>query len=206
MSLNTPEWVGNNARTKVSLFPIRSLWPPLLFQSTVVKRKYVKSGREKKTELGTLWPMAQTFLLRTVVPPMNVEHRKLSTRSITLAALVEVTLALVPGLVGRRSTGKNRSRCLGLLLSVLPAPRMRSCLGKKSMSSLISRDSMLLMAGFPKTSYPWLRSHTALLLHVCSFQRSGLVFTLCACSQIRFISVVYQKILVKRTFKAVSAK
>ena len=27
------------------------------------------------------------------------------------------------------------------------------------MSSLISRDSMLLIAGCPETSYPWLRVH-----------------------------------------------
>ena len=35
----------------------------------------------------------------------------------------------------------------------------------KSMSGLTHRDSMLLMAGFPETSYPWLRVHT---LRFCS--------------------------------------
>ena len=49
------------------------------------------------------------------------------------------------------------------------------------MSSLISRDSMLLIAGFPETSYPWLRFH---MLRFCStftlFNVLDLVFTFCA--------------------------
>jgi len=60
----------------------------------------VKSGQEKKTELGTLWHTAQNSLLQMAVLPTSVEHRKQPTQSITLAALVEVTLVLVAGLVG----------------------------------------------------------------------------------------------------------
>jgi hypothetical protein len=50
----------------------------------------------------------------------------------------------------------------------------------KSMSSLTRRDSMLLMAGFPETSYPWLRAHMLRSCSVCSFQRSGLGVHFCA--------------------------
>jgi hypothetical protein len=69
-------------------------------QSTVVIHKHVKSGQEKKTELGTLWHTAQNSLLQTVVLPTNVGHQKQPMQSITVAALVEVMLALLPGLVG----------------------------------------------------------------------------------------------------------
>jgi hypothetical protein len=66
---------------------------------------------------------------------------------------------------------------------------------------------MLLIAGFPETSYPWLRAH---ILHFCStftlFSVLDLVFTSVLCSQIRFTSVAYPKTLVKRTFKVVSEK
>ena len=76
-----------------------------------------------------------------------------------------------------------------------------------SMSSLTRRDSMLLMAGLPVTSYPWLRVH---MLRLCStftlFSVLDLVFTSVLCSQIRFTSAVYPKTLVKRTFKVVSEK
>lgn len=74
----------------------------------------------------------------------------------------------------------------------------------KSMSSLTRRDSMLLMAGFPETSYPWLRCAPAPLLLFLAF------WTWCSlsvlCSQIRFTSAAYPKTLVKRTFKVVSEK
>jgi len=60
--------------------------------------KHVKSGQEKKTGLGTLWHTAQNSLLQMVVLPTSVEHRKQPMQSITLAALVEVTLALLAGL------------------------------------------------------------------------------------------------------------
>jgi RNA recognition motif. (a.k.a. RRM, RBD, or RNP domain) len=49
------------------------------------------------------------------------------------------------------------------------------------MGSLVSRDSMLPIAGFPETSYPWLRFHR---LHFCStftlFNVLDSVFTFCA--------------------------
>ena len=101
---------------EVVFFLIPLLWLPLLSQSNVVIYKSVKSGREKKTELGTL--------------ATNVEHQSRSTRSITPVTPVKVTL--VPGLVGRQSAGRNKSRCLGLLMSsVSLPPRMRSCMGKE---------------------------------------------------------------------------
>ena len=79
--------------------------------------------------------------------------------------------------------------------------------GQRSMSSLVSRDSMLLIAGFPETSYPWLRVHT---LRFCSTFALFSILDWCSlsvlCSQIRFTSVAYQKILVKRTSKAVSER
>ena len=67
---------------------------------------------------------------------------------------------------------------------------------------------MLLMAGFPETSFPWLRIH---MLRFCStftlFSFLDLVFTeTVLCSQIRFTSAAYPKTLVKRTFKVVSEK
>ena len=139
MSLNEGRRVTTTVTTvehfQPSLFfPTSLLWPPLLSQSTAVMRKCVTNGQEKKTELGTLWHMVQISLLRTVVLPMNVGHRTRSTRSITLVALAEVILALVPGLVGQQSTGRNKSRCLGLLTSSVsfqPRTRMRSCMGKE---------------------------------------------------------------------------
>ena len=75
------------------------------------------------------------------------------------------------------------------------------------MSSPISCDSMLLVAGFPETSYPCLRFHT---LRFCPTFALFSVLDWCSlsvlCSQIRFTSAVYQKIHVKRIFKVVSAK
>ena len=112
---------------------------------------------------------------------MNMEHQSRSTRSISLVALVRVTPALVVGLVGRQSTGRNMSRCLGLLLSYVSFPLRMCSAWAKSISSLTRRDSMLLMAGFPETSYPWLRVH---ILRSCStftlFSVLDLVFTFCA--------------------------
>jgi hypothetical protein len=66
---------------------------------------------------------------------------------------------------------------------------------------------MLLIAGFPETSFAWLRVH---ILRSCStftlFSVLDLVFTFVLCSQIRFTSAVYPKTLAKRTFKVVSEK
>jgi hypothetical protein len=66
---------------------------------------------------------------------------------------------------------------------------------------------MLLGAGFPETSYPWLRVHT---LCFCSTFTLFSVLDWCSlpvlCSQIRSTSAAYQKIHVKRTFKVVSEK
>jgi len=66
---------------------------------------------------------------------------------------------------------------------------------------------MLLVAGFPETSYPCLRFHT---LRFCPTFALFSVLDWCSlsvlCSQIRFTSVAYPKTLVKRIFKAVLEK
>jgi hypothetical protein len=110
---------------------------------------------------------------------------------------------------GTRSGGAAtiyREKQIKVLRSSHVLPFVPPCI-PKSISSLISRDSMLLIAGFPETSYPWLRLH---MLYFCStftlFSVLDLVFTSVLCSQIRFTSAAYPKTPVKRTFKVVSEK
>ena len=95
------------------------------------------------------------------------------------------------------------------MFSASLAPRMCSSMGN-SMSSLVSRDTMLLIAGFRRLAARVFGFRVHTLRFFCSMFAHLCVLDWCSlsvlCSQIRSTSVAYQKILVKRTSKAASAK